>query len=77
LGEQGLGHDRLDPDFLMWTRRRLVRVDRLPDERIVILFRFRQHEDRSYWLVLCHQSRRRSRRIGLSGCGDTTGPEVG
>jgi DNA-binding HxlR family transcriptional regulator len=47
-----LEDDHLDPDFLMWTLRRLVRVDRLPDERIVILFRFRQHEDRSYWLVL-------------------------
>jgi hypothetical protein len=27
-------------------------VGSLPDERIVILFRFRRHEDRSYWLVL-------------------------
>jgi len=47
-----LEDDRLDPDFLMWTLRKLVRVDCLPDERVVILFRFRQHEDRSYWLVL-------------------------
>jgi DNA-binding HxlR family transcriptional regulator len=47
-----LEDDRLDPDFLMWTLRRLVRVDNLPDERVVILFRFRRHEDRSYWLVL-------------------------
>ena len=47
-----LEDDRLDPDFLMWTLRKLVRVDHLPDERVVILFRFRQHEDRSYWLVL-------------------------
>jgi DNA-binding HxlR family transcriptional regulator len=47
-----LEDDRLDPDFLMWTLRRLVRVGNLPDERIVILFRFRQYEDRSYWLVL-------------------------
>jgi len=47
-----LEDDRLDPDFLMWTLRRLVRVDKLPDERTVILFRFRQYEDRSYWLVL-------------------------
>jgi DNA-binding HxlR family transcriptional regulator len=47
-----LEDDRLDPDFLMWTLRKLIRVGNLPDERIVILFRFRQHEDRSYWLVL-------------------------
>ncbi|HEX4683616.1 MAG TPA: helix-turn-helix domain-containing protein [Gemmatimonadaceae bacterium] len=47
-----LEDDRLDPDFLMWALRRLVRVNNLPDERIVILFRFRQYEDRSYWLVL-------------------------
>jgi len=51
-----LEDDRLDPDFLMWTLRRLVRVNALPDERIVILFRFRRHEDRSYWLVLLRPS---------------------
>ena len=42
----------LDPDFLMWSLRRLVRVDALPDERVVILFRFRRHKDRMFWLVL-------------------------
>jgi len=42
----------LDPDFLMWSLRRLVRVDALPDERVVALFRFRGHPDRLYWLVL-------------------------
>jgi DNA-binding HxlR family transcriptional regulator len=47
-----LEDDRLDPDFLMWTLRKLIRVGNLPDERIVILFRFRQYEERSYWLVL-------------------------
>ena len=47
-----LEDDRLDPDFLMWSLRRLVRVDALPDERVVISFRFRKHEDRLYWLVL-------------------------
>jgi DNA-binding HxlR family transcriptional regulator len=47
-----LEDDRLDPDFLMWSLRRMVRVDSLPDERIVIAFRFRKHEDRIYWLVL-------------------------
>jgi DNA-binding HxlR family transcriptional regulator len=47
-----LEDDNLDPDFLMWTLRRMVRVDALPDERIVITFRFRKHEDRVFWLVL-------------------------
>lgn len=42
----------LDPDFLMWSLRRMVRVDALPDERVVLSFRFRRHEDRTYWLVL-------------------------
>ena len=47
-----LEDDHLDPDFLMWTLRRMVRVDAIPDERIVIAFRFRKHEDRVFWLVL-------------------------
>jgi DNA-binding HxlR family transcriptional regulator len=47
-----LEDDRLDPDFLMWSLRRMVRVGALPDERIVVSFRFRKHEDRTYWLVL-------------------------
>lgn len=42
----------LDPDFLMWSLRRTVRIDALPDERVVLLFRFRRHADRYYWLVL-------------------------
>ncbi|HJP85870.1 MAG TPA: helix-turn-helix domain-containing protein [Gemmatimonadaceae bacterium] len=42
----------LDPDFLMWSLRRLVRVDALPDQRVVLLFRFRGHHDRLFWLVL-------------------------
>ncbi len=47
-----LEDDRLDPDFLMWSLRRLIRVDALPDERVVVVFRFRGHADRLYWLVL-------------------------
>jgi DNA-binding HxlR family transcriptional regulator len=47
-----LEDERLDPDFLMWSLRRMVRVDALPDERIVIAFHFRKHDDRVYWLVL-------------------------
>ena len=42
----------LDPDFLMWALRRMVRVDALPDERVVAIFRFRRHRDRLFWLVL-------------------------
>jgi DNA-binding HxlR family transcriptional regulator len=42
----------LDPDFLMWSLRRMVRVDALPDERVVLSFQFRKHEQRRYWLVL-------------------------
>jgi len=44
----------LDPDFLMWSLRRLVRVDALPEERVVLLFRFRGQRDKLFWLVL-HQ----------------------
>jgi DNA-binding HxlR family transcriptional regulator len=47
-----LHDEQLDPDFLMWSLRRLVRVDALPEERIVIVFRFHRHMDRYYWLVL-------------------------
>jgi DNA-binding HxlR family transcriptional regulator len=43
---------KLDPDFCMWSLRRLVRVDSLPDDRVVLLFRFRGHRDRLFWLVL-------------------------
>ncbi|HEX2779580.1 MAG TPA: hypothetical protein VHM30_08785, partial [Gemmatimonadaceae bacterium] len=42
----------LDPDFLMWSLRRLVRIDALPDERVVLSFRFRRHANRVFWLVL-------------------------
>ena len=47
-----LTDEHLDPDFLMWALRRMVRVDALPDHRVVVLFRFRRHDDRHYWLVL-------------------------
>ena len=42
----------LDPDFCMWSLRRLVRLDALPDQRVVLLFRFRGFTDRLFWLVL-------------------------
>jgi DNA-binding HxlR family transcriptional regulator len=47
-----LTDEHLDPDFLMWALRRGIRVDTLPDERVVCLFRFRGHRDSLYWLVL-------------------------
>jgi hypothetical protein len=47
-----LTDEHLDPDFLMWALRRLVRVDALPADRVVLLFRFRRFTDRQFWLVL-------------------------
>lgn len=41
----------LDPDFCMWSLRRLVRIDALPEQRVVLLFHFRGHTDRVFWLV--------------------------
>ena len=42
----------LDPKFLMWVLRRSLRVDALPNERVVILFQFRRHRDQFFWLML-------------------------
>ena len=47
-----LTDEHLDPDFLMWALRRMVRVDALPERRVVVAFRFRRHRDRQFWLVL-------------------------
>jgi len=47
-----LNDEHLDPSWLMWVLRRMVRVDELPDERVVLLFRFRRHTDQYFWLVL-------------------------
>jgi hypothetical protein len=44
--------EHLDPDFLMWALRRMVRVDALPDGRVVVLVRFRGDTKHQYWLVL-------------------------
>lgn len=63
-----LEDERLDPDFLMWSLRRMVRMDALPDERVVVVFRFRRHEDRLYWLVL--------QRPEVDLCRDDPGYEV-
>ena len=47
-----LSDAHLDPDFLMWSLRRMVRIDALPEERVVLLFRFRRHRTQHFWLVL-------------------------
>lgn len=47
-----LAEEHLDPDFLMWALRRMVRVDALPEQRVVVLFRFRRLPSRQFWLVL-------------------------
>jgi hypothetical protein len=47
-----LTDEHLDPGWVMWVLRRMVRVDALPTERVVLLFRFRRHNDQLYWLVL-------------------------
>jgi len=44
--------EHLDPDWIMWVLRRMIRVDALPEERVVLLFRFRRHNDQCFWLVL-------------------------
>lgn len=47
-----LTDEHLDPDFLMWALRRMVRVDALPEQRVVALFHFPHYENRVFWLVL-------------------------
>jgi DNA-binding HxlR family transcriptional regulator len=49
---QDLTEEHLDPDFLMWALRRMVRGDQVPAKRMVALFRFRREAKRQYWLVL-------------------------
>ena len=45
--------EEADPALLMWDLRRSVRLDRLPQERVVTFFRYRDAEDgkRAWWLV--------------------------
>lgn len=49
-----LADERLDPDFLMWALRRMIRVNELPEARVVVEFRLRRHADRQFWLVMQH-----------------------
>jgi DNA-binding HxlR family transcriptional regulator len=45
--------EQADPALLMWDLRRSVRLDRLPQERVGVFFRFRDAEEgkRAWWLV--------------------------
>jgi DNA-binding HxlR family transcriptional regulator len=45
--------EEADPALLMWDVRRSLRLDRLPEERVVTFFRYRDAEDdrRAWWLV--------------------------
>jgi len=47
-----LTDEHLDPDFLMWALRRMVRVEALPEQRVVVMFRFKRPRNRQFWLVL-------------------------
>jgi DNA-binding HxlR family transcriptional regulator len=44
--------DNLDPALLMWVIERRIRVDDLPQQRVVVHFRFRRLPAHAYWLVL-------------------------
>jgi len=47
-----LRDENIDPDHLMWILRRLVRIVNLPEQRVVVFFRFRQDPKSRFWLVL-------------------------
>jgi DNA-binding HxlR family transcriptional regulator len=47
-----LTDEHLDPDFVMWALYRNVRIDQLPDGRVVVLVKFRGDTKHQYWLVL-------------------------
>ena len=48
-----ISEEEADPALLMWDVRRSVRLDRLPEERMVVFFRYRDAEEgrRAWWLV--------------------------
>jgi DNA-binding HxlR family transcriptional regulator len=48
-----IGAEEADPALLMWDMRRSIRLDRLPQERLVTFFRYRDAEEgkRAWWLV--------------------------
>jgi DNA-binding HxlR family transcriptional regulator len=48
-----ISEEEADPALLMWDLRRSLRLDRLPAERVVVFFRYRDAEEgkRAWWLV--------------------------
>jgi hypothetical protein len=42
----------LDPILLLWWMRSRIRVDRLPQQRVVVQFDFKGAVEESYWLLL-------------------------
>jgi DNA-binding HxlR family transcriptional regulator len=48
-----ISEEEADPALLMWDVRRSIRRDRLPQERVVAFFRYRDAEEgrRAWWLV--------------------------
>jgi DNA-binding HxlR family transcriptional regulator len=46
-------HENADPGLLMWDMQRSLRLDRLPQDRLVTFFRFRDapEKKRAWWLV--------------------------
>jgi DNA-binding HxlR family transcriptional regulator len=47
-----IGPHNVDPDFLFWDMHRRIRLDRLPDRRVVVRFDLTGTCQRSYWLLL-------------------------
>lgn len=48
-----IGDEEADPALLMWDLRRSLQLDRLPQEQLVVFFRYRDAEEgkRAWWLV--------------------------
>ena len=53
-----IGAEEADPALLMWDLRRSLRLERLPQEQLVVFFRFRDAEEgkRAWWLVAREES---------------------
>lgn len=54
-----VAYDNLDPSFLMWNMRRRIALDRLPQRRVVVNFKYggvpvRYRGPRLFWLLLEH-----------------------